>query len=186
MHVPNIMVVLALATMLNFPLLTFTQPTPEELTFRDQDLFAMLDDQTKEFYNEAMAALGRGERILAVMKMEKALARIGPDDERHLIVLKGMVNCYQQVALYYYNYNSKTEAIYYLNKAVSLLEKGKDISLQDKLDECYAYLGKVYYEKGDKKKAFSYLNILKKRNTNSSWYWADELEKSIMVKKSEK
>lgn len=174
-----ILLLFVLATILA-PLPAFTQTNEDaELFFKEQDYFAMLDDQTKKLYNDAMDALGNGERVLATMYMEKALARIGRDDGRYKVVLKGMVICYQQLALYYYNYNSLNEAIGYLNKILSLIGNDEDAFLQQKCDECYAYLGKIYYEKKNRKKAQQYLNILKRRDTPDAPTWAKELESTM-------
>lgn len=157
------------------PLAAFAQIVEKESGFEEQDLFSMLDEQTKKLYNDAIEALNRQERTLAVMYMEKALARIGKTDPRYKIVLKGMVICYQQLALYYYDYDEKANAIQYFNKIVSMIGSNNYSFLEEKADESYAYLGKIYYDKGDRKNANKYLNILKSRDASSSLYWRDEL-----------
>jgi tetratricopeptide (TPR) repeat protein len=160
-----------------------TKAEDVEDIFEEQDLFTMLDDKTKKLYNDSIEALNRGEKTLAVMYMERALARIGQDDPRYKVVLKGVVTCYQQAALYHYNYDDKADAIYYFNKVISAIEKYKDKFFEEKSDESYAYLGKIYYDKGDKKRANSYLNILRRRNSAAAPYWRDQLVQYMKTKR---
>jgi tetratricopeptide (TPR) repeat protein len=160
----------------------FAQNIEAESSFEEMDLFAMLDPQTKKLYSDAIEVLNRGEKTLAMMHMEKALARIAKDDPRYKIVLKGAVICYQQVALYHYNYDDKADAIYYFNKIILAVEKYNDKFFAEKADESYAYLGKIYHDKGNKKKANNYLNILKNRDTTSAPYWRDQLAEYLKSK----
>ena len=92
---------------------------------------------------------------------KKSLEYFGEFDEitGQLLKLKGTI-CYQQKKI--------KESIEFLQKAESIFEKTKETSLLD-LAEVNNDIGLLYYEIGEKKQAFDYLNKSLK-SQNESFY----------------